>query len=102
MDDELTEDEKRKRRSGGDIDRMLDDREGAAVSPPDRDAGAELQAEVMTAEAIERDPWNAVALDIPADASCELLYQAATAARDCRFVLDDRAEEAESPEQARG
>jgi hypothetical protein len=75
-------------------------REGAAVSPPDRAAGAEPQAEVMSREAIERDPWNAVALDVPADASKELLYQAATTAQDCRFALDDRAELAESPEQA--
>jgi len=77
-----------------------DGREGAAVSPPDRDAGAELQRETLTLEAIERDPWNAVALDLPADASKELLYGVAETARDARFTLDDRTELAESPEQA--
>jgi hypothetical protein len=66
----------------------------------DASAGTEPQPEVMTREAIERDPWNAVALDLPVEASKELLYEAARAARDCRFALDDRAEETESPEQA--
>jgi hypothetical protein len=70
----------------------------AAVEP--HDAGAEPQREMLTLEAIERDPWNAVALDLPAAASKELLYGVAETARDARFTLDDRAELAQSPEQA--
>jgi hypothetical protein len=36
--------------------------------------------EPMTIEAIERDPWNAIKLDIPQDASLQLLEQASAAA----------------------
>src|SRR5271170_4159446 len=54
----------------------------------------------VTREAIERDPWNAVALDLPANADTDLLLQVAATARDLRFELDERAEHAATPGQA--
>ena len=38
------------------------------------------QPEVLTLEAIEREPWKAVAFEVPADASRELLVGIAVAA----------------------
>src|SRR5277367_4533868 len=49
---------------------------------------------VVTREAIERDPWNAVALDLPANADPQLLFVVAKAARDAYWSLSDRAGEA--------
>ena len=53
----------------------------------------------ITREAIERDPWNAVALDLPADADHELLFLVAGTARDLQSNLAGRGNEALTPEQ---
>ena len=53
----------------------------------------------LTREAIERDPWNAVALDLPADADHELLFLVSTAARELQSRLAERGNEAVTPEQ---
>ena len=56
----------------------------------------------VTSEAIERDPWNAVALDLPikiGETDPALLLQVASTARDLRFMLGDRAELAVTPGQ---
>ena len=47
--------------------------------------------EALTREAIARDPWNAVSLEIPEDADRELLSLTATTARDLRHALSARA-----------
>jgi Ti-type conjugative transfer relaxase TraA len=51
------------------------------------------------AEAIRRDPWNAVNLDIPADASAELLGTIAETAQDLRIHAEERAAVAVSSEE---
>jgi hypothetical protein len=74
-------------------------RNGEAYQPerPDRPE--------VTREAIERDPWNAVRLALPIDIPDatpeyrQLLLDVATAARDLRFALDERAGQAVTPEQ---
>jgi hypothetical protein len=48
-------------------------------------------AEPLTAEAIARDPWNAVALELPADADPRLLFVVARTAQDIDSSLTDRA-----------
>jgi hypothetical protein len=45
----------------------------------------------LTREAIARDPWNAVALDMPANADRELLSEIAATARAFRHVFNERA-----------
>jgi hypothetical protein len=60
---------------------------------------AEPEQEPMTREAIERDPWNAVALDIPDDAGPALLTTITEAIRDVRPILEERAAQATTPEQ---
>jgi hypothetical protein len=60
---------------------------------------AEPEQEPMTREAIERDPWNAVALDIPDDAGPALLTTITEAIRDVRPILEKRAAQATTPEQ---
>ena len=68
--------------------------------PPLSPAGApEIMAEMrqpdpseaLTREAIARDPWNAVSLEIPADADRELLSLITMTARDLRHGLSARA-----------
>jgi ATP-dependent exoDNAse (exonuclease V) alpha subunit len=74
-------------------------RNGEAYQPerPDRPE--------VTRAAIERDPWNAVRLALPIDIPDatpeyrQLLLDVATAARDLRFALDERAGQAVTPEQ---
>lgn len=59
-------------------------------------------AETLTPEAIRRDPWNAVRLDIPEDASIELLHNISITARELRSFAEDRAgaaQEARNPEE---
>jgi hypothetical protein len=56
----------------------------------------------VTHEAIERDPWNAVALDLPikiGETDSALLLEVASTARDLRFALEERAEQAVTPGQ---
>jgi hypothetical protein len=53
------------------------------------------EPEVLTREAIERNPWNAVELDIPANADQELVFAVASAARDMTGLLGERAYEAQ-------
>ena len=53
----------------------------------------------MTREAIDRDPWNAVALDLPADADHELLFLVATTARELQSSLSERGSEATTTDQ---
>jgi hypothetical protein len=55
------------------------------------DARLEVAREPMTAEAIARDPWNAVALEIPADASRDLLSLVVATAEDLRASFTARA-----------
>jgi hypothetical protein len=52
-------------------------------------------AETLTLEAIRRDPWNAVRLDIPEDASIELLHNVSSAARELRGYAERRADAAQ-------
>jgi hypothetical protein len=53
----------------------------------------------VSREAIERDPWAAVALDLPANVDPALLFLVADTARNLQFTLRDRAFEATTPEQ---
>jgi Ti-type conjugative transfer relaxase TraA len=81
--------------------------QAAAATATERDLAAEARPvtqdnepqPAMTREAIERDPWNAVALDLPADADHELLFLAATTARDLQSSLSERGSEATTPDQ---
>lgn len=50
-------------------------------------------------EAIKRDPWNAVSLDLPADASADLFNTIAGVAQDLRIEAQDRADAATSIEE---
>jgi hypothetical protein len=50
-------------------------------------------------EAIKRDPWNAVSLDLPADASAESFNTIAGVAQDLRIDAQERAAAATSPEE---
>ena len=70
------------------------EREGRSFQPSGRQPGRydALRTEV-TAEAIARDEWNAVALDLPADADPRLLFLVANTARGVHFSLSDRAGE---------
>ncbi|MBV8738067.1 MAG: hypothetical protein JO007_12570 [Alphaproteobacteria bacterium] len=67
---------------------------GSTPEPGRYDSLQPAPAEPLTAEAIARDPWNAVALDLPADADPRLLFLVADTARGLRFSLGDRAGEA--------
>ena len=71
------------------------EREGRSFQPSQRQPGRydTLRTEV-TADAIQRDPWNAVALDLPAAADARLLFLVAKTARDLQFSLSDSAGEA--------
>jgi hypothetical protein len=51
-------------------------------------------AETLTVEAIRQDPWNAVTLDLPKDASIDLLQNIASTARELRSYAEGRAEAA--------
>jgi len=55
----------------------------------------------VTHEAIDRDPWNAVALDLPpfGDGDPELFLRVATTARDLRVTLAEQAGQAVTPGQ---
>src|SRR5262249_3701668 len=71
-----------------------------AVDEPEMSRGA--AAETLTVEAIRRDPWNAVTLDIPENASIELLQNITSTARELRGYAEGRAEAAQdgpNPEQ---
>ena len=50
-------------------------------------------------EAIKRDPWNAVSLDLPADASADLFNTIAGVAQDLRIDAQERAAAATSVEE---
>ena len=58
------------------------------------------EREPVTREAIARDRWNAVALDLPADASRELLSLIATTAHEVRDSLAERAQQSLRTEEA--
>ena len=86
--------------------------QAAAASATERDLAAEAgptrarpvtqdnePQPAMTREAIDRDPWNAVALDLPADADHELLFLVATTARELQSSLSERGSEATTTDQ---
>ncbi|MGA8613741.1 MAG: AAA family ATPase, partial [Xanthobacteraceae bacterium] len=86
--------------------------QAAAASATERDLAAEAgptrarpvtqdnePQPAMTREAIERDPWNAVALDLPADADHELLFLVASTTRELQSTLAQRGNEAVTPDQ---
>ena len=108
-------------REAGDADLVLQAVEAAVEAkksdprePITRDADADLLLQVvqaerearktearepMTIEAIERNPWNAVALDLPADADRQLAFLVANTARELRHALAERGNAATTPEQ---
>ena len=53
------------------------------------------EPEVLTREALARNPWNAVELDMPANAAQELVFAVASATRDMTGLLGERAYEAQ-------
>ena len=86
--------------------------QAAAASATERDLAAEAgptrarpvtqdnePQPAITREAIERDPWNAVALDLPADADHELLFLVASTTRELQSTLAERGNEAVTPDQ---
>ena len=58
-----------------------------------------IKAEPLTTAAIQRDPWNAVALDLPANADHELLFRVADTSRELHSTLTERSGQADTPEQ---
>jgi Ti-type conjugative transfer relaxase TraA len=68
--------------------------QGSEPAPGRYDSLQPAPAEPLTAEAIARDLWNAVALDLPADADPRLLFLVADTARGLHLRLSDRAGEA--------
>jgi hypothetical protein len=62
--------------------------QGSTPEPGRYDSLKPAPAEPLTAEAIARDPWNAVALDLPAGADPRLLFL--VAAHRVRVALQPR------------
>jgi hypothetical protein len=77
------------------------EREATPFQPSEQQPGRydPLKREDMTLEAIRQDSWNAVALDMPENPDPDLLFEIAATARDMRHTLNERAGEAETPEQ---
>ena len=67
---------------------------GVSKPEPGRYGSLEPAAESLTAEAIARDHWNAVVLELPAAADPRLLFLVADTARGLHLKLSDRAGEA--------
>jgi hypothetical protein len=77
------------------LEQPFAEREGVPFQPDERDPGryGALRTEV-TAEAIARDEWNAVGLDLPAEPDPGLLFLVAETASRIHDVLGERAAEA--------
>ena len=90
------------------FDRMLErarfhyEAETALVEPEvEEERTAEIEPEPMSLEMIERDPWNAVKLDLPEDASRDLLTEVYFTAQHLDRDAFERYEAAETATEAK-
>jgi hypothetical protein len=66
-----------------------------AIVGPEPEMSRDIPADTLSFDAMRKDPWNAVRLDIPDDASIELLGQISQTARELRVYAEGRAEAAQ-------
>ena len=90
----LREHQNRQRRA----EQQQDEKQREPANQNSREAEP-AKAEPLTLEAIQRDPWNAVALDLPANADHELLFRVAATSRELHSTLTERSGQADTPEQ---